>query len=372
MRLLYLTYGPQSGVIRFLGEALGRLGVAVTVFNAAEGVDYRMKRYKLPSPHPANLANTALSLWRYGREWRWHFRRTDLAFRRMSRNAQAHIESRQGEFDGVLQSGALFDGCLRSRRIPAALYIDHTYAISKAYAPLSGLPGSAPASPRWEEWERDIYQEADRVFSMSQFVKRSLMETYGVDSEKISVVGAGPNLDPLPSPVEAQVPARRFLFVGKDFLRKGGPDLLEAYARLREEYPDASLTVVGPPVGPDRAGVAWKPNLSHAEMRKEFESADAFVLPTLREPFGLAFLEAMAYGLPCIGTRVEAIPEIIEEGRTGLLVPPGDVEALHEALRTLAGDGGDAAGLGAAGRNRVMSEFTWDHVARQIAGELFR
>jgi glycosyltransferase involved in cell wall biosynthesis len=91
-----------------------------------------------------------------------------------------------------------------------------------------------------------------------------------------------------------------------------------------------------------------------------------FALPTLREPFGLAYLDAMACGVACVGTALEAVPEIVRDGETGLLVPPGDAGALAAALERLLGDPARARAMGACGRERVLARFRWDLVAERL------
>jgi alpha-maltose-1-phosphate synthase len=104
--------------------------------------------------------------------------------------------------------------------------------------------------------------------------------------------------------------------------------------------------------------------------------ATVFALPTLREPFGIAFLDAMACGVPCVGTRLEAVPEIVRDGETGLLVPPGDPVALASALDRLLADPVLARAMGARGRARVFAGGLWCHAAarleRALAGALER
>jgi alpha-maltose-1-phosphate synthase len=94
--------------------------------------------------------------------------------------------------------------------------------------------------------------------------------------------------------------------------------------------------------------------------------ATAFVMPSLYEPLGVAVLEAMAFGLPCIGSTGGAIPELIEEGVTGFLVPPGDEEALLAEMRRLAESPDLCRTLGEAGAARYRERFTWDAVAGRM------
>jgi glycosyltransferase involved in cell wall biosynthesis len=91
-----------------------------------------------------------------------------------------------------------------------------------------------------------------------------------------------------------------------------------------------------------------------------------FTLPTLREPFGLAFLDAMACAVPCVGTRTGAIPEVVADGATGLLVPPDDAAALAAAIAALLEDVPRARAMGEAGRARVAAGFRWEHVAAKL------
>jgi starch synthase len=95
--------------------------------------------------------------------------------------------------------------------------------------------------------------------------------------------------------------------------------------------------------------------------------ATVFACPSLYEPLGIVNLEAMACGTAVVGSAVGGIPEVVADGRTGLLVPPDDPAALATALNALVGDGGRAAALGRAGRDRAVAEFGWQAVAAQTA-----
>jgi glycosyltransferase involved in cell wall biosynthesis len=91
-----------------------------------------------------------------------------------------------------------------------------------------------------------------------------------------------------------------------------------------------------------------------------------FCLPSLYEPYGLVLIEAMAHGVPCVGTAVQSIPEILGAGEAGSIVPPGDEGALAAALLELLIDDELAGRLGMAGRRAVEKGLTWDHVAARM------
>jgi starch synthase len=89
-----------------------------------------------------------------------------------------------------------------------------------------------------------------------------------------------------------------------------------------------------------------------------YRRADAFVMPSRAEGYGFALVEAMSHGLPVVSSRYGSIPEVVDDGETGLLVPVGDREGVERAMRTLAGDPAAAREMGAAGRRRFERDFT--------------
>jgi glycosyltransferase involved in cell wall biosynthesis len=247
------------------------------------------------------------------------------------------------------------------------LYVDHTRAIAERYGRVAGLPPPLPPDPAWRAREERVYRGAATIFSMSDFAARSLVADYGVDPARIRVVGAGPNVAPPPREGSAgREPA--ILFVGRCFAPKGGPDLVEAFQRVRRTHPRAQLWIVSQSApSPLPEGAIFHGTLDRDALAALYARASVFALPTLREAFGLAIVEAMSFGLPVVASRIEAIPEIVAEGETGLLVPPRDPGALAAALAALLADPARAHRLGAAGRARAAERFGWDHtVARML------
>jgi glycosyltransferase involved in cell wall biosynthesis len=120
----------------------------------------------------------------------------------------------------------------------------------------------------------------------------------------------------------------------------------------------------------ERLGVAdrvrWTGQVSPARVRAIMDDAHAAVFPSRRESFSVATLEASARGLPVIGTRTGGLPEVIADGVTGMLVPPGDVGSLRGALMGLAGDAGLRRRMGAAGREMVRERFRWADSLDQV------
>lgn len=202
------------------------------------------------------------------------------------------------------------------------------------------------------------------------------MRDFDVPAAKLTPVGAGINFPFVPRPQERGYHGPHLLFVGRQFERKGGKILLEAFHRVRREMPEARLTIIGPPAGEAIPGVRWLGEVSKATPQglttlvSAYTEASVFVLPSLYEPFGIAFAEAMAHCLPCVGTRTCAIPEIIAHGQTGLLVPVGDTRALATALLSLLRNPDQCYAFGRSGYDRFQGRFRWDVVARKIVETL--
>jgi alpha-maltose-1-phosphate synthase len=196
-------------------------------------------------------------------------------------------------------------------------------------------------------------------------------------ADRVRAMYAGPNFDL--NRIPSTVPARAadhpptVLFVGRQFHRKGGDVLVESFRRVRTELSDARLIVAGPPAGyVEGPGISCVGNLDKnrpdewAHLAAAYASADVFALPTRFEPFGIAFLEAMHFGLPCIGPEAWAVPEIIADGETGFTVPVDDVDALTDRLLRLLRNPTLARSLGIAGRERARRLFTWPQAVARI------
>ncbi len=186
--------------------------------------------------------------------------------------------------------------------------------------------------------EKRVFQSAAAIVSFSESARQSVIQDYNIHSGKVRVIYPGVNLAQIPLPESSKKAKKPFniLFIGGDFERKGGYDLLSVF--LKEFANDAELHLVTTAtIQCDHSNVyihnqvkAYTP-----EWLQLYQQADVFVMPTYSEPFGWVFVEAMAAGLPIIATTINAIPEIVHHKETGLLIQPGDRPALAESLRTL-------------------------------------
>ncbi|HEX6367295.1 MAG TPA: glycosyltransferase family 4 protein [Longimicrobium sp.] len=266
----------------------------------------------------------------------------------------------------------------RMRRTRSIVSIDTTQRLASGQVP-AGLArlDYAPNGVM----DRRVFRAAAAITATSRWAADDLLRDQPELADRVHVMPYPVPLDGFDAGWAEQRAARsaqrpvRVLFVGGDWVRKGGPELLEAW-RAGGFAERAALDVVSdsPLVSPLDAGGLSVHRGVRAYTPAWFEvwrHADVFAMPTRGEAFGMVFQEAAAAGLPAIGTRIAAIPEIVQHGATGLLVPPGDPRALVDALRRLVDDAPLRARLGAAARARIEQVASFDRYAARL-GALLR
>lgn len=354
-----LDPGTWSGSAAFLVRALERAGVLAGAIDASSRTLDRVEQLASFSPDR--------------KRWRQRFHSRSSLASPLLRTARSRVAARRlaTEAEVVLHVGAWAGLPARVR----GSYHDGNLAVSLAREePL--LDPRSHSVRRALEADRRFYDRMDVLLPMSDWLRGSFIADFDQDPAKVVTVGAGANLHEVPELRNRDFESPRFLFVGKQWERKGGPQLLEAFRLVRAERPDAELWVVGPERAPAaEAGVRFLGRISRATPEGErrlgevYAGATAFAMPSLYEPFGIVFLEAMAHGLACVASDRCAMPEIVEDGATGYVVPARDVERLAERLLQLA-DPERACAFGEAGRRRFLERFTWDAVAARIVDAL--
>ena len=317
---------------------------------------------------PHGIQRAGLAAWTFRpdhRIWRERFGKHPWAHALQSRNAARAIARIEGGVDCIVQISGLFE----ARGAPRLVYADWTHALSRRHWP-DWSPLTDRMARRRLELERRIYARSAHVFCMSRVAADSLVEDYGVAPSRVSVVGGGVNFAALP-PAHEHRREPVVLFVGRDWKRKGGPVLREAFARVRAALPGARLVVIGTAACAPGPGIEVLGKLNdRRRLAAVYHRAGVFCLPSVAEPYGLAAAEAMAYGLPCIVARCGGLPEVV--GTAGVVVEPGDPAALAAALLGLLRDPARARRIGAAGRARVEHELTWDRVVDRMLPVLER
>lgn len=207
-----------------------------------------------------------------------------------------------------------------------------------------------------------------------RLVGRYFAGRYRIIPNGVEVRRFGPQVPPLPELADGKL---NILFLGRLERRKGLPYLLQAYALLKKRWPQLRLVIVGGDGGMmapcrrfvERMGledVLFAGYVPDEEVPRYYRSAHIFCAPnTGAESQGIVLLEAMASGLPIVASRIEGFAEVMEDGRQGFLVPPGDGHALAEALDHLLADEALRQSMAQEGlRTAVL--YSWGRVAEQV------
>jgi len=226
-----------------------------------------------------------------------------------------------------------------------------------------------------------VFKQADKIVTVSSKLKRIAKENFGF-AKKIITIGNGVQINKL-------VLKRNNILRGNDFncriilsvsnliLQKGIDYNLKAFARLVDKYSNLRYLIIGD--GPEmkhlkelsnnlriNKRVEFLGKLPHHEVIKYMAKADIFSLPSWNEGFGVVYLEAMACGKPVIGCKGEGIEDFVENGKTGLLVKPKDVDSLAKAMDYLLSNPDEARTMGERARKLVLENYTWEKNAEKI------
>jgi glycosyltransferase involved in cell wall biosynthesis len=209
--------------------------------------------------------------------------------------------------------------------------------------------------------EKRVYEAAARIITMSDFARKSVIEDYNIDSEKVKTIHSSVKIEDFGSIVRSnKVPKTRYniLFIGGDFKRKGGEDVLDVFLTTFSEIAELHLVTYAP-IECEHPHVYIHKNIKaySSEFLNLYYRADVFVMPTYGDTFATVFLEAMAAGLPVIASQLPQIYEVVSEGETGFLVPSGDRQALASKIRYLIENPTLGREMGAKGRKVAQHKF---------------
>lgn len=319
------------------------------------------------------LVNSIATVLLYGidialrrKKFRLAFWRTPYIFNQVRQLVRDRVPKNGYSFSFQMQS--LFDASTPG--IPHYVYTDHTHLENLNYA--AGSKKNLYSS-KWIALEKEIYHNATLTFVRSSNVQRSVIEDYDSPPGKVVRVYAGSNASVSDTKKEnIKYTEPHILFVGLDWKRKGGADLIEAFKLVRERCPKAHLTIVGakPDVQIPNCEVVGK--VPPQKLDQYYQRASIFCLPTHLEPFGIVFIEAMTAHLPIVATRVGAIPDFVEEGKNGWLVEPGDIQAIADALMKLIDDPEMSRTFGEYSFRLTKERYSWQAVGEHFHEYILR
>lgn len=215
----------------------------------------------------------------------------------------------------------------------------------------------------------DYYNTCSGIFFMGKWQCEYLKDRYPELSRKIIHTGAGANIDVDDIDLYRPKSGSKILFVGRDYIRKGGLDVIKAFKILKPHRPDLELHFAGPhksPVTEDIPGFYFHGDAPRKKVQELMNECDLFCMPSYFEAYGLVFVEALSHGLPCIGRNRCEMPYFIETGVTGELVETDAIEELAQKIDMILSD--------VSYRNNVLErnnyyidEYSWEGVAMRMA-----
>ncbi|GAA1076949.1 MULTISPECIES: glycosyltransferase family 4 protein [Tsukamurella] len=240
---------------------------------------------------------------------------------------------------------------------------------------------SGPVNRQVHSTEWWLANEADAVITCSRSMSDEVNRLFGPGIAQLHTIANGIDVELWPYRDRATIAARpgppRLLYVGRLEYEKGVQDLVAALARVRRTHPGTTLTIAGDGTQAEwlrevareqkvMRAVQFTGALDHDELVAQLHSADALVIPSRYEPFGIVALEGAATGIPIIATTAGGLADFIRPGETGVSVDPADVAGLTAAIRGVLDDPLSAHRWAAAARTEVEA-LTWEAVASETA-----
>ena len=292
-----------------------------------------------------------------------YFYFTPFVFDFLNKKIEQYLSGKK--FDFIVQTQGLFDA--GKFGVPNFIYTDHTILFNQFYPDIPS--GEYHVCKAWLKNEFEIYEHAQLMLVMSENIRWSLTEQYKIRPERVAVVYIGNNSEIRQENNPLKYGSKNILFVGKDWERKGGPLLIEAFRKVRTAIPDATLTVIGCSPSVNEPGVIVVGKVPLEQVAGYYNNASVFCMPTKREPFGVVFIEAMLSYLPVVTSNIGAIPEFIQDGINGYKLN-SDAGLYAMRLIELLQDSEKCRRFGEAAFQIADKKYRWDNVGRLIASAI--
>ena len=260
--------------------------------------------------------------------------------------------------------------CLRRFRWIGISVLDAAYNQSYGY---EGISEDSLKTKYKQQF--DTVHQTEAIFTHSSYGADSIARDFGYPREKIYPIGAGASLQfNQKNLIKVERYSRAsILFVGRNWERKGGPLVYQAFLKLKARIPHATLTIVGPDEAPvSGEGIIFEGFLrkhkyfERRRLKRLFEQSSLFCTPSVCETWGLVYVEAAASGLPIVGTNEWAMPDIVLNGQTGILCLERSPQALAEAMVNILSSPSRARDMGLAATNHVRDVLDWPNVVDRM------
>jgi glycosyltransferase involved in cell wall biosynthesis len=250
--------------------------------------------------------------------------------------------------------------------IPFVMFLDYTMALAKrnwsSWAPFVNEREYA----MWIRYERLTYDHAHQIFCVSNQVKSSLVQDYGVHPEKITVTGSSANFSAVYGG-DKKFGSRRMLFNASDFERKGGDLVLAAFRQVRKVLPDVTLVVIGGEL-PEEEGIENPGHIGSREaMQDLLLDLDLVLAPARCDPFPVLPMEAMNFGVPCIVSDCDGNPDIVDHKVNGIVLSQSNAESLAREIIRLLNNPAQLQSMSLQARQKIKNQLNWNKIAQNIS-----
>ncbi len=294
------------------------------------------------------------------------FRKNRKTFISKSQQMESRIRQLEYTPDLVIHLFGMYSPFADKFDIPYVMYLDYTMALAaKNWSPWA--PFNNPQELElWLACEHQAYERCHHIFPMSNVVKTSLIEDYGIAPEKITVVGASGNFTEAYQG-EKTFGSKQILFNGSDFERKGGDLVLAAFKKVKQALPDAKLVIIGKKIAIAEDGIENPGHIaSPSQLRDLFLKTDLVVAPAYCDPFPVFLMDAMNYGVPCSVSAKDGMPEIVEHKVNGIVIPDLKAEIIADNIIHLLSNISVLKSMSERAREQMKIKLNWDNIAKNI------
>ncbi|HFI0563776.1 glycosyltransferase family 4 protein [Streptococcus suis] len=240
------------------------------------------------------------------------------------------------------------------------IYLNHSKAFEKSNFSNASFQSIQEKVKR----QNEVYRHSKAIFTMSHWVAEEIKKSAGIDN--VYCVGGGINLDK--KDIDPSLKAgNKFLFVGRDFYRKGGDLVVKSFVKLHKKYPNLELYIAGTQnvYGTEFENIHWLGELNKIQLVEYFNKCDVFCLPSEFEAYGLVFGEALCFGLPCIGRKICEMPYFIEDGVNGYLIDDNDCDIFSELMeRAIFNE--EMKKFVRDEKDKYINKYSWDSVVDRL------
>ena len=299
------------------------------------------------------------------KDWVQWFFATSYISLLISRKIKKFCKGKEYKF--TFQTQSIFNG--KVENIPNFVYTDHTTKTNLLYPDIN--PRQYIRSKRFiEKSEIKTYTDASMIFTFGSLVTNSLINQYKIPKEKLLTIYSGSNTPHNINVKPEKYFSKNILFVGTDWERKGGPLLLKVFEKVLQVHSDASLTIVG--CNPKNillpnCKVVGKVPIEN--VANYYELASLFCLPTIREPFGIVFVEAMSFRLPIITNNIGSMKDLIINNFNGYLID-NNLKDYNMAICSLLENPKKCREMGENGYKYARFKFNWEIVGKKMKSRI--